>query len=821
TLPEEPTAELGEFIGYLIGDGSFNFNRRGTGRVIFCVADDEPTVRERIVSLGKRLFTLEPLPNKKPGDGSTNLYYNSTVLAHWLRHIGVEKISSMDVEVPEIAFRAGRSFALGFLRGLFSADGTISREGYISFSSVSRKLVEGAKELLLSLGVPTRTWVNENRDSAFGKNPLYRLGIITKEGYRVFEADIGFFSPFQNDRMGRVGETPWEFNDLIPYPQKAMASIYDGPGRGCGPGRASLGANRELYRDIQHYLPGVAAPRNLSRSRLADLARKHPEIAKSSLSWFLENDQFYDRVLAVVEDQAFTLDLSVPDNNTYIAAGFISHNTRRGANMGTLRYNHPDIIDFICSKEKEDEITNFNLSVTVSDEFMRKVTGEDPDPEYHLVNPRTGEPHPHPETGEAVKLNAREVFDLIVEKAWAKGDPGIIFIDEMNRFNPTPRIGNYETTNPCVPGDTFVLTAEGPRMVRDLVGKDTVLMINGSPFQTAAGGFFPTGVKPLLAISTKEGYSLRLTGNHLVLKVKKKSRDTLEKEWVAASSLQPGDEIMLHDHREFSGWDGLYGEGEGYLIGLLVGDGTLKADKAVLSAWLEPGISAVMEAAHGAAGALPHRSDFRGWWRVSGRKEYRMSPASLRKLALSLGMGVDKAITPHLETRTSSDFARGFLRGFFDADGSVQGCHEKGISIRLAQSDLERLRAVQRMLGRFGIKCSLYINRREGGKVYFPGGGRGFALYECKPQHELIISGNNLALFDRRIGFHNTAKKKRLASALASYRRKLNRERFTAKVEAITPSAAEAVYDVQVPGVNAFDANGFVAHNCGEQPLLP
>ncbi|NLZ31607.1 MAG: vitamin B12-dependent ribonucleotide reductase [Firmicutes bacterium] len=123
--------------------------------------------------------------------------------------------------------------------------------------------------------------------------------------------------------------------------------------------------------------------------------------------------------------------------------------TRRGANMGSLIYNHPDILEFICCKEKEDEINNFNLSVSVSDEFMRKATGEDPDPYYTLINPRTGRPQPDPETGEDMRLNAREVFDLIVEKAWAKGDPGLIFIDQMNRFNPTPHIGKFETTNPC------------------------------------------------------------------------------------------------------------------------------------------------------------------------------------------------------------------------------------------------------------------------------------------------------------------------------------------------------------------------------------
>ncbi len=123
--------------------------------------------------------------------------------------------------------------------------------------------------------------------------------------------------------------------------------------------------------------------------------------------------------------------------------------TRRGANMGSLIYNHPNIIEFICCKEKEDEINNFNLSVTVSDDFMRKATGEDPEPLYTLINPRTKHTYCNPETGNPAQLDARTVFDLIVQKAWENGDPGIIFIDRMNEFNPTPQIGIYETTNPC------------------------------------------------------------------------------------------------------------------------------------------------------------------------------------------------------------------------------------------------------------------------------------------------------------------------------------------------------------------------------------
>ncbi len=123
--------------------------------------------------------------------------------------------------------------------------------------------------------------------------------------------------------------------------------------------------------------------------------------------------------------------------------------TRRGANMGTLRHDHPNVIDFICCKEDETEINNFNLSVTVSHEFMEKATGSDPDPYFPLVNPRTGDAYLDLASSDTQYGNAVEIFNLIVEKAWQKGDPGIIFIDEMNRFNPTPHVGMYEATNPC------------------------------------------------------------------------------------------------------------------------------------------------------------------------------------------------------------------------------------------------------------------------------------------------------------------------------------------------------------------------------------
>lgn len=112
--------------------------------------------------------------------------------------------------------------------------------------------------------------------------------------------------------------------------------------------------------------------------------------------------------------------------------------TRRGANMGILRVDHPDIMEFISCKKDNSEITNFNLSVGITEDFMKAV---EYNLEYELIDPKTKKP--------VGKLNAKKVFDIIVEMAWKNGEPGIIFLDRLNRDNVTPRLGEIESTNPC------------------------------------------------------------------------------------------------------------------------------------------------------------------------------------------------------------------------------------------------------------------------------------------------------------------------------------------------------------------------------------
>lgn len=201
--------------------------------------------------------------------------------------------------------------------------------------------------------------------------------------------------------------------------------------------------------------------------------------------------------------------------------------TRRGANMAILRVDHPDILEFIQCKKNNTEITNFNISVGITEEFMKAAEeGKD----YSLIDPHTRE---------AVgALNARKVFELIVQMAWTNGEPGIVFLDRLNSANATPGLGEIESTNPCVTGDTLVETKDGKVRI-DSITDAEVLSIDGRFYKASA---FKTGRKTVYGLKLKGGFELKLTADHRVMTISG---------WKEACQLKSDDEVRVYKNGQF------------------------------------------------------------------------------------------------------------------------------------------------------------------------------------------------------------------------------------------------------------------------------
>lgn len=453
-------------------------------------------------------------------------------------------------------------------------------------------------------------------------------------------------------------------------------------------------------------------------------------------------------------------DITVPKYHNFVANEVFVHNC-----------DHPDIENFISCKDKEGEISNFNISVAITDKFMKAVQD---DKDFDLINPRNKK---------VVKtVKARELFEKITSHAWKNGEPGVLFIDNANRLNRTPFLGKLETTNPCVTGDTLLLTSEGYKPIETLVGKP-VFAWNGDMWSEVVPQI--TGEnQPLVKVIINDGTEIKCTPYHKFLINKRVNGFSWYKR-IEAKNLKPDMEIYGSDYPIInSGTDRI---SNAYELGFFAGDG--------------------------------HFSNGRPYIYFYGEK---------RKLIEKHFLGVVTNLTPR-ETRTYTTLNPKFywdkfyvptlnitiedklnwLAGLIDSDGTIS---EAGnLSITSIHKDF--LLEIKYLMNTLGVnpKLNLMSAAHYG---MLPDGHGGQKEYYKQDCYRLNFSPNMIVAL-KKLGLRTYRVDLRKAQP--------NRSTAPARVKSveILDEIADKVYCATEPMNNTLCFNSIVTGNCGEAFLYP
>jgi intein/homing endonuclease len=351
----------------------------------------------------------------------------------------------------------------------------------------------------------------------------------------------------------------------------------------------------------------------------------------------------------------------------------------------------------------------------------------------------------------------------------------------------------------CFAPDTYIMTAEGPRQIIDLVDNPFVAVVDSNPY-LAPFGSWNTGYKDLYKISTKEGFEIKLTDNHLIQR--------LDNSWLSIDiGLQAGDQIVINDQSQvFFNWKGQGTYTEGYLAGIFVGDGYFSGHHANACVHeKDNGYQGILKHGEDCVSDIDRRTDAKGWRKKKDREVHELTIGTWIK-NFGITNTETKTITKQVE-QASKEFYIGFLKGLFDADGTVIDT-EKNKDIRLPQSSFELLQATQRMLLRLGIYSTINIHRKED-EIHTIQGRK----VNAKKSWYLKISKDSVVQYYETIGFEHTEKAKKLKKLVKD--NTFYSTNFIATISSIEYIGKSDVYDVNVQEKHAVDANGIMAHNCG------
>ncbi len=412
TLPTHLTPELAYLLGFFYGDGYVMHGKKVTWRddkaISFAVENTRPDIRDRLVSLVRKLFSIEPAVG--PGGGAcTNIRVYSRLLVEWLEENGLLKQKASGVRVPEAIFRSPSTVVGAFLGGYFDADGSDrGRKGGYGFDSVSREMLEDIQLLLIANGIVSHITTQDR--SKNGWLSLHRL-IVTGAQFKER------FSKFVLGNKDK--QLPGYRSHRLSYPME----VWDTLGI---PGRYYQRLFDSTKERVSHYALMRVRERVLAAGGVAMVER-------------------LDTLLGVLPDAIISItplgpsdvyDFEVDGVHLLSGGGIYTSNSRRGALMLMLDDTHPDIEEFITVKRTPGKIEHANLSVCISDKFMQAVKD---DTDWNLTW-----------QGEVKKtIRACDLWDLICTSAWESAEPGMVFIDRYNKESNTWYYEDIRCVNPC------------------------------------------------------------------------------------------------------------------------------------------------------------------------------------------------------------------------------------------------------------------------------------------------------------------------------------------------------------------------------------
>ncbi len=872
--------EFAFFLGVLAGDG-FVAKGEDDQRVGVSVAHSSYLMEEMPAMLA-RLFNVNVHKMQKPNDRSVTFVMDNRAVKEFLLMNGLGKQGSREVSVPRLIRQSPANIVGAYLRGLFEADGTLTH-GYPTLGTSSARLAREVSTLLIGLGCPVTMRTTSAGLQRWGDSDTYYVKITSTVGLEAWRERIGC-----DQRSRFVLAYAWESDQrressyVLPNPKYWLQPVLDTitleqiDSRGRGENINFRSTQPGLRRQTLRYLRDE---RNLTRSGYELLKTSHPEVFESAPSvegaWFVQ--------VGGVESagRSLTLDLEVADNHTYLAYGMVTHNTRRGANMAVVRVDHPDVEEFIVCKTDENQITNFNISVGITDAFMRAVK-EDGDWEFRFPDIASKEYRSFNGTLEQAeaagvpirsygKVKARDIFNKIVKQAHHNGEPGVLFLDAANRTNPVPHLYPLEATNPCFIGSTRIATDLGLLTIQELAENEMSFMVatdqrapnggngimggtHGIVYRVSSPAWKTRQNAQTLRLTTKHGYVVTATSEHKFL--------TVDNGYVELGSIKEGDALLLQSgegawsrnkrlpnveallekmsvmaqggdrasghtvtRRDFSEqYANLPTEWSheiGVVLGTLVGDGWISpASGSPVGMVFNAESDELLDVVHGTM------RNYFGAGHLHQRESLRQLTYGRVPLAFFTTLGVEhlrahKKRVPNSLWQAPREAVVGFLQGLFTTDGTVNiSSYKKSCSIRLASSSVELLRDVQLLLLNFGIVSRMH-KRRDAGLRNLPDGKGGLKEYFTQADYELIIDKVNRDKFVSEIGFLDSAKQGKAEQFISNKKRISNSESFETTVVSIEDAGFADVYDLTESQTHSVIANGIVAHQCGEQWLGP